>query len=79
MHNSDNTILPKNVTDSMIGAFKEESSNKICLLPKVVLEMIITLKHARTFIASKQKMHMTGIELYDELIVFLEGECKQEI
>lgn len=28
--------------------------------------VVTTLTHARTFIISRQKMHETGVELYDE-------------
>jgi protein-arginine kinase activator protein McsA len=31
-------------------------------------EILTTMKHARTFITSREKMHPTGVELYDELI-----------
>jgi hypothetical protein len=30
--------------------------------------ILTTLKHARVFITSREKMHPTGVELYDELI-----------
>jgi len=29
-------------------------------------ETIVTLSHARTFIKSREKMHPTGVELYEE-------------
>ena len=31
-------------------------------------ELITTLEHARKFITSRQKMHESGVELYDECI-----------
>jgi len=52
-------------------------ADAIVLSPLVLSEMIVTLKHARTFISSRNKMHPTGIELYDELIVFLENLGKE--
>ncbi len=56
---------------------KDLFDNSIKLSPQVLLNLINTLKHARTFITSKNKMHPTGVELYDELIVFLEGLGKE--
>lgn len=35
----------------------------------ILLECLVTLRHARTFVTSREKMHQTGIELYDNLIV----------
>ena len=35
-------------------------------------ELLLTLKHARTFITTREKMHPDGVELYDELILKLE-------
>lgn len=35
----------------------------------ILLECLVTLRHARTFVTSREKMHPTGIELYDNLIV----------
>lgn len=35
----------------------------------ILLECLVTLRHARTFVTSREKMHRTGIELYDNLIV----------
>ena len=32
------------------------------------LEIISTMKHARTFLTSRQKMSHTGVELYDDLL-----------
>lgn len=39
-----------------------------------VKEIVNTMKHARTFITSREKMHPTGVELYDELLANLENE-----
>lgn len=33
----------------------------------------ITMNHARTFITSRQKMHATGVALYDELLFALQA------
>jgi hypothetical protein len=35
---------------------------------KLLAEALTTLKHARVFISTREKMHPTGIELYDDLI-----------
>ncbi len=40
-------------------------------------DIIITLHHARTFITSRQKMHKTGIGLYDELYSNLKSIASQ--
>jgi hypothetical protein len=32
------------------------------------LELMSTLKHARIFISSREKMHPTGVDLYDRLV-----------
>ena len=37
-------------------------------------EAILTLEHARKFIISREKMHPSGVELYDECIAKLKGE-----
>lgn len=31
-------------------------------------DVITTMKHARIFIVSREKMHPTGVELYDDLL-----------
>lgn len=35
----------------------------------LLLECLVTLRHARTFVTSREKMHPTGVELYDKLII----------
>ena len=35
---------------------------------KLADELIITMRHARTFITSREKMHPVGVEQYDELL-----------
>lgn len=39
-------------------------------------ECLVTLRHARVFIASREKMHSTGIELYDQLTRDVEAALK---
>lgn len=34
----------------------------------LLLECLVTLRHARVFVRSREKMHPTGIELYDQLV-----------
>jgi hypothetical protein len=35
-------------------------------------ELLVTLRHAHIFITTREKMHPTGIELYEETIKELE-------
>ncbi len=37
----------------------------------LIRETIITMRHARIFIMSREKMHPTGVQLYDELLAKL--------
>jgi hypothetical protein len=47
------------------GALHGEITNN----PEALLDdVIVTMRHARIFITSREKMHPTGIELYDELL-----------
>jgi hypothetical protein len=39
---------------------------------KLLAEALVTLKHARVFICTREKMHPTGIELYDDLVKRIE-------
>ena len=62
-------ILPKDMTDSMKPIVNEWNFPVGISIPKHVMDEILsTMRHARTFITSRQKMNPTGIELYDELI-----------
>lgn len=38
-----------------------------------IQELVTTMRHARTFITSREKMHPTGVSLYDELLSKLEA------
>jgi len=40
----------------------------------VIEEIITTLRHARVFITSREKMHPDGAKLYDDLVDNLAGE-----
>lgn len=39
----------------------------------VLLECLVTLRHASVFVRTREKMHPTGIELYDRLIKDVEN------
>lgn len=39
----------------------------------VLLECLVTLRHASVFVRTREKMHPTGIELYDRLITDVEN------
>ena len=57
------------------GEIMDEMDNEAKYLPAggpLLNEILITMKHARIFICSREKMHPTGIQLYDELIERLE-------
>jgi hypothetical protein len=34
----------------------------------ILLECLVTLRHAAVFVRTRQKMHPTGVELYDQLL-----------
>jgi hypothetical protein len=42
-------------------------------------ELRVTMKHARTFITSRQKMNPVGVELYDELTTRLDEIANAKI
>lgn len=39
----------------------------------ILLECLVTLRHSRTFVTSCEKMHPTGVELYDKLVTDIES------
>ena len=39
-------------------------------------EALVTLRHARVFITSREQMHETGVELYDQLVTDIEFALK---
>jgi hypothetical protein len=41
-------------------------------------EVLVTLKHARTFITSREKMHPDGVKLYDELLANLKRFLREK-
>ena len=62
-----------------------EAADRIEALEAVLREVIVTMRHAHVFITSREKMHPTGVELYDELLTKIaalapeqdEGQNKQ--
>ena len=42
------------------------------LASTVLLDVIHTMRHARVFITSREKMNPTGVQLWDELLAKLE-------
>jgi hypothetical protein len=52
------------------GEIMDEMDNDAKHLPvdNIMQEILVTMRHARIFIASREKMHPTGIQLYDELL-----------
>jgi hypothetical protein len=42
----------------------------------LLLECLVTLRHARVFIGSRERMHPTGIELYEKLTADVETALK---
>jgi hypothetical protein len=52
----------------------DEMDNEAKYLPaeNILADIITTMRHARIFITSREKMHPAGIELYDELLGKLE-------
>jgi hypothetical protein len=39
-------------------------------------ESLVTLRHARVFVTSREKMHPAGVELYDRLVTDIEFALK---
>lgn len=58
------------MTAKPYGEVLDEMDHEAKYLPATIIsleDVLTTLKHARVFIASREKMHPIGIELYDEL------------
>lgn len=43
---------------------------------EILLECLVTLRHASTFVRTREKMHPTGLELYDQLVKDVESALK---
>lgn len=46
---------------------------QVTLTVGVLHDIFITMRHARTFITSREKMHPTGVELWDKLFAQIEA------
>lgn len=42
----------------------------------LLAEALVTLRHARVFVTSREKMHPTGVNLYDQLMADIEVALK---
>ena len=57
--------------EALVSDFQDvldRGAARIEALEAALREVIVTMKHAHVFITSREKMHPTGIELYDELL-----------
>lgn len=43
---------------------------------EILLECLVTLRHANVFVRTRERMHPTGLELYDQLIKDIENALK---
>lgn len=57
------------------GEIMDEMDHEAKYLPteNILRDVIVTMRHARIFITSREKMHPTGVQLYDELLAKLEA------
>lgn len=55
------------------GEILDEMDHEAKYLPAddILKDVIETMRHARVFITSREKMHPTGVQLYDELLAKL--------
>jgi hypothetical protein len=44
---------------------------------ELLRDVAVTMRHARIFITSREKMHPTGIELYDQLLDEIRLELRE--
>ena len=58
------------MTTRPYGEVLDEMDHEAKCLPadNTLEEIIVTMRHARIFITSREKMHPTGVQLYDELL-----------
>lgn len=61
------------MSEKPYGEIMDEMDHEAKYLPAddTLKEVIDTMRHARIFITSREKMHPTGIQLYDELLAKL--------
>lgn len=43
---------------------------------EILLECLVTLRHASVFVRTRERMHPTGLELYDQLVKDVENALK---
>lgn len=43
---------------------------------EILLECLVTLRHASVFVRTRERMHPTGLELYDQLVKEIEDALK---
>jgi Flp pilus assembly CpaF family ATPase len=62
------------MTEKPYGEIMDEMDHEAKYLraDNILQEIIVTMRHARVFITSREKMHPTGVQLYDELLTKLE-------
>jgi len=60
-------------TAQALYAERDELAAERRVLKRALEKAAITMNHARTFITSRQKMHATGVALYDELLSALQA------
>jgi hypothetical protein len=58
------------VTEKPYGEIMDEMDHEAKYLSadNILQDIIVTMRHARAFITSREKMHPTGVQLYDELL-----------
>jgi hypothetical protein len=44
----------------------------------ILIELVHTLKHARIFITSREKMNQTGVELYDDVLDYFNSHIPNQ-
>jgi hypothetical protein len=62
------------MTEKPYGEIMDEMDHeaKYLQVDNILQEIIVTMRHARIFITTREKMHPTGVQLYDELLTKLE-------
>jgi hypothetical protein len=62
------------MSEKPYGEILDEMDNEAKYLPaeNILADVIITMRHAHVFITSREKMHPTGVKLYQELLEKLE-------
>jgi hypothetical protein len=68
-------VTNMNEHEKPYGEIMDEMDHEAKYLPaeNILQDILVTMKHARVFITSREKMHPTGVQLYDELLEKLSG------